>query len=69
VDLGIAREISGGRRNRLFAYDVYLAILGDALNSSERQYLRRSGSRPYRAIAHLLSSQQRLLRQVCATYR
>ena len=29
VDLGIAREITGGRRNRLFAYDAYLAILGE----------------------------------------
>lgn len=25
VQLGIAREITGGRRNRLFAYDTYLA--------------------------------------------
>jgi Fic family protein len=29
VDLGIAREITGGRRNRLFAYDAYLAILSE----------------------------------------
>ncbi len=29
VDLGIAREITGGRRNRLFAYDTYLAILSE----------------------------------------
>ena len=29
VELGIAREITGGRRNRLFAYDGYLAILGE----------------------------------------
>lgn len=29
VALGIAREITGGRRNRLFAYDGYLAILGE----------------------------------------
>jgi Fic family protein len=27
VKLGIAREVSGARRNRLFAYDAYLAIL------------------------------------------
>lgn len=27
--LGIAREITGGRRNRLFAYDAYLAILSE----------------------------------------
>nr|WP_216919705.1 Fic family protein [Synechococcus sp. CCAP 1479/9] len=29
VALGIAREITGGRRNRVFAYDGYLAILGE----------------------------------------
>ena len=29
VSLGIAREITGGRRNRVFAYDGYLAILGE----------------------------------------
>lgn len=29
VALGIAREITGGRRNRVFAYDAYLAILGE----------------------------------------
>jgi hypothetical protein len=29
VDLGIARELTGGRRNRVFAYDRYLAILGE----------------------------------------
>jgi Fic family protein len=29
VDLGIAREITGGRRNRLFAYDAYLAVLSE----------------------------------------
>lgn len=29
VALGIAREITGGRRHRLFAYDAYLAILGE----------------------------------------
>ncbi len=27
--LGIAREITGGRRNRVFAYGAYLAILGE----------------------------------------
>jgi len=31
VELGIAREITGGRRNRLFAYDAYLAILGEGM--------------------------------------
>ncbi len=29
VSLGIAREVTGGRRNRVFAYDAYLAILGE----------------------------------------
>jgi Fic family protein len=29
VNLGIAREITGGQRNRLFAYDAYLAILSE----------------------------------------
>ena len=29
VGLGIAREVTGGRRNRLFAYDAYLAILSE----------------------------------------
>jgi Fic family protein len=29
TDLGIARELTGQRRNRLFAYDRYLAILGE----------------------------------------
>jgi Fic family protein len=29
VELGIAREITGGGRNRLFAYDAYLAILSE----------------------------------------
>ena len=29
VELDIAREITGGPRNRLFAYDAYLAILSE----------------------------------------
>ena len=29
VSLGIAREITGGRSNRLFAYDAYLSILSE----------------------------------------
>ena len=29
VELGIAREITGGRRNLLFGYDVYLEILSE----------------------------------------
>ena len=29
VDQGIARELSGKRRNRLFVYDRYLEILNE----------------------------------------
>jgi Fic family protein len=29
VDLGIARELTGKRRNRVFVYDTYLGILGE----------------------------------------
>lgn len=29
AELGIAREITGGRRNRLFVYSAYLAILSE----------------------------------------
>jgi Fic family protein len=29
VDLGIVRELTGGQRNRVFAYDRYLAILNE----------------------------------------
>ena len=29
IELGIAREITGGRRNRLFAYDRYLDVLSE----------------------------------------
>jgi len=29
VKLGIAREITGRQRNRLFAYDAYLAVLSE----------------------------------------
>ena len=29
VGLGIAREVAGGRRNRLFAHAAYLAILSE----------------------------------------
>jgi hypothetical protein len=31
VDLGIARELTGKRRNRLFAYDQYVAFLSEGL--------------------------------------
>ena len=30
TELGIARELTGKRRNRLFVYDRYLAALGAA---------------------------------------
>jgi hypothetical protein len=29
ADRAVARKITGGRRNRLFAYDAYLAILSE----------------------------------------
>ena len=29
VNLGIARELTGKRRNRLFVYDRYLAVLNE----------------------------------------
>jgi hypothetical protein len=29
IDLGIARELTGKRRNRLFAYETYLAVLNE----------------------------------------
>jgi DNA-binding Lrp family transcriptional regulator len=29
VELGIARELTGTPRNRVFAYDAYLRILGE----------------------------------------
>ena len=33
VELGIAREITGGRRNRLLAFDAYLAVLSEDTES------------------------------------
>jgi hypothetical protein len=29
VELGVARELTGRRRNRLFAYDGYVAVLSE----------------------------------------
>lgn len=29
VSLGLARELTGHRRNRVFAYDRYLAVLSE----------------------------------------
>jgi hypothetical protein len=29
VDMGIARELTGQRRNRVFVYDAYLNILNE----------------------------------------
>jgi len=31
MGLGIAREITGGRRNRLFTYAAYLAVLSEGM--------------------------------------
>ena len=33
VELGIAREMTGGRRNRLLAFDAYLAVLSEDTES------------------------------------
>ena len=33
VELGIALEITGGRRNRLLAFDAYLAVLSEDTES------------------------------------
>ena len=38
VGLGIARELSGRRRDRVFAYDRYLAILAE-----ETEPVRQAG--------------------------
>jgi len=29
VELGVARELTGKKRNRVFVYDRYLALLGE----------------------------------------
>ena len=29
VDVGLVRELTGNRRNRVFAYDEYVAIMGE----------------------------------------
>lgn len=34
VDLGIARELTGKRRNRLFVYDRYLSTLNEGTESA-----------------------------------
>jgi Fic family protein len=36
VELGIARELTGKRRNRLFAYDRYLATLNEGMEAGGR---------------------------------
>jgi Fic family protein len=37
VDIGLVRELTGFRRNRVFAYDRYLAILGEGTEPLNRQ--------------------------------
>jgi Fic family protein len=37
VDIGLVRELTGFRRNRVFAYDRYLAILGEGTEPLSRQ--------------------------------
>jgi len=34
ADLGIVREVTGGKRNRIFAYDRYLSILNEGDDKS-----------------------------------
>jgi Fic family protein len=36
VDQGIAREVTGNRRNRVFSYEQYLAILGEGTEPLRR---------------------------------
>jgi Fic family protein len=36
VDAGLARELTGNRRNRVFAYDAYLTILGEGTEPLQR---------------------------------
>ena len=35
IELGIVREITGGRRNRLFSYSPYMALLSDSAEPTE----------------------------------
>ena len=37
VNIGLVRELTGFRRNRVFAYDRYLAILGEGTEPLNRQ--------------------------------
>jgi hypothetical protein len=41
VEIGLAREITGNRRNRVFAYDRYVAILAEGTEPLSEA--RRSG--------------------------
>ena len=46
VELGIAREVTGRRRNRLFAYDAYLTILREG--TEPLPFARASPGQPER---------------------
>jgi hypothetical protein len=37
VNIGLVGELTGFRRNRIFAYDRYLAILGEGTEPLSRQ--------------------------------
>ena len=37
VNIGLVRELTGFRRNRVFAYDRYLAVLGEGTEPLEQR--------------------------------
>ena len=45
VDLGIAREITGKRRGRLFVHDRYLAILNEGTEPFTQRYRRNDAAK------------------------
>jgi len=36
VELGVAQELTGKKRNRIYSYERYLRILSEALSHSDR---------------------------------
>lgn len=43
MSTGIARELTGRRRNRVFVYDRYLAILNEGTEVSEATHSHTAG--------------------------